>query len=142
MDRILKKFCAKEVQILLDRIKERPEDFSNDRMGIWYRLAKHKADYTWVERKAINHAMRRRDKVHNRKLLLAKILEATVNPKDSNEDVFEYAKPGQLFQPNSLAEYQRIYTETMRQTLDSQALISPNIVRFDSNGKVLTTPCK
>ena len=121
MDRILKKFCAKEVQILLDRIKERPEDFSNDRMGIWYRLAKHKAEYTWVERKAINYAMRRRDKVHNRKLLLAKILEATIDPSKNHEDMF--------------------YGPSLMHMIDRMP-IQPNIVRFDSNGKVLTTPCK
>ena len=146
MDRILKKFCAKPVQILLDRIRERPEDFDRHRMTIWYRLATHKKDYTWVERKAVDYAMRRREKVYNRKVLLDRILEETVNPSSPSnmgtyDDTF-YAKPGQLFQPNPLAEYQKIYTETMRRTLDSQALISPNIVRFDSNGNVLTTPCK
>lgn len=134
MDRILKKFCAREVQILLDRIRERPEDFDEGRMGIWYRLAKHKRDYTWVERKAINYAMRKRDKVHNRRLLLAKILDATVNPKGSNEETFKYVKPGQFIQPNSLAEYQSMRTEMMRQMMNAA---SPNNVGFDSYGRTL-----
>jgi hypothetical protein len=135
MDRILKKFCAKEVQILLDRIRERPEDFNNDHMGIWYRLAKHKTHYTWIERKAINYAMRRRDKVHNRKLLLAKILEATIDPsKNHGEDVFYGSSLASMVN----AQMQRYRDEVMM--MNPQ--IQPNIVRFDSNGKVLTTPCK
>ena len=56
MDRILKKFCAKEVQILLTRIRERPEDFQGNSYNIWQRLVDHGKHYTWIERKLIDEA--------------------------------------------------------------------------------------
>lgn len=123
MGKLLDRFCAKEVQILLTRIRERPEDFNNNSYNIWQRLVEHGKHYTWIERKLIDREMRKMKKVYSRKMLLARILDATVNPKGSDGDVFEYTKPGQFIQPNSLVEHQRMQTEMARQMMNSA---SPN----------------
>lgn len=90
MGNILKHLCAKEVQILLTRMEERPEDFVEpNKYTTWRRLMDHKEHYTWIERKLIARAKKKITKEYARQRLLARILEETVTPtKDDGEETF------------------------------------------------------
>lgn len=94
MGNILKHLCAKEVQILLTRMEERPEDFVRANSStVWKRLMDHKDHYTWIERKIIARAKKKITKKYERQRLLARILEETVTPtKDDGEETF-YGTP-------------------------------------------------
>lgn len=134
--RILKYLCAKEVQILLTRMEERPEDFVRaNTYTTWRRLMEHKDHYTWIERKVIFMTRRKMTKTYERKRLLARILEETVTPtkNDETESFYDTRTMTQtnlnrqalIAQQQTFTEHVRIQNELARQMINAAA---PNIV--------------
>lgn len=118
MGNILKHLCAKEVQILLTRMKERPEDFVEpNKYTTWRRLMDHKEHYTWIERKLIARAKKKITKEYQRQRLLARILEETVTPtKDAGEETFYGASMTQM-----VADQMRIQNALIHQMTNAAA---------------------
>ena len=135
--RIVKYLCAKEVQIMLTRMEERPEDFVGvNTYTTWRRLMEHKDHYTWIERKVIGMAKRKMTKTYERKRLLARILEETVTPTKHDETESFYGnsmtqtnqkRQALIFQQQALTEHVRMQNELARQMTNAAAsnIVSP-----------------
>ena len=68
-DRILKRVCAPEVKILLEKMQKEPELFDNDKeynawMGWRYKDSWHA--FTWYEQYCLDHAVDRIDKARRK----------------------------------------------------------------------------
>lgn len=125
MGNILKHLCAKEVQILLTRMEERPEDFVRaNSFTVWKRLMDHKDHYTWIERKIIARVKKKITKKYERQRLLARILEETVTPtKDDGEETF-YGTSLTRVRPNAaqmVADQMRIQNALIHQMTNAAA---------------------
>jgi hypothetical protein len=90
IEKILIKWCSTEVRIMLERMKERPEDFN---YGTGWRKLVEVADdtrnpYTKVERKLIRKYWKECEAQRERKKLLDRIMSETINPttRESMED--------------------------------------------------------
>ena len=91
LEKFLIKRCSTEVQIMLQRMKTRPEDFS---YGTGWRKLVEIADdssspYTNTERKLIRKYWKECKNVRNRNELLSRIMSETINPttREYMEDV-------------------------------------------------------
>ena len=88
IDKFLIKRCSTEVQVMLTRMKERPEDF--DYGSAWKKLVEiadnQNSPYTNVERKLIRKYWKECQVNRDRKKLLAQIMQQTINPT-SREDI-------------------------------------------------------
>ena len=90
MEKLLFKRCSTEVQLMLTRMKERPEDFNYG--TTWRSLAESASEYqfpyTWVERVAIRKQWKKTLQQRKRSELLGRIMNETINPtsKESLED--------------------------------------------------------
>jgi hypothetical protein len=76
------KRCSTEVQIMLERMKDRPEDFD---YGTGWRNLVEVADnegssYTRIERKMIRKYWKRCEHTRKRNELLSRIMSETINP--------------------------------------------------------------
>lgn len=125
MGNILKHLCAKEVQILLTRMEERPEDFVRaNSFTVWKRLMDHKDHYTWIERKLIARTKKKIANKYERQRLLARILEETVTPtKDAGEETF-YGTSLTRVRPNAaqmVADQMRIQNALIHQMTNAAA---------------------
>jgi len=81
IEQFLIKRCSTEVQIMLERMKQRPEDF--DYGTGWRKLvegAEGTYPYTNTERKLIRKYWKECQAHRNRKELLARIMSETINP--------------------------------------------------------------
>ena len=82
------KRCSTEVQLMLTRMKERPEDF--DYGTGWKKLVEVADDtrnpYTNIERKLIRKYWKECQLQRDRKKLLAQIMQQTINPT-TREDI-------------------------------------------------------
>ena len=88
IEKILIKWCSTEVRIMLERMKERPEDFN---YGTGWRKLVEVADdtrspYTKIERKLILKYWKECQLQRDRKKLLAQIMQQTINPT-TREDI-------------------------------------------------------
>lgn len=90
IEKFLIKRCSTEVQIMLERMKERPEDFD---YGTGWRALVEKAEedsapYTTAERRLIKKYWKECKHVRSRKELLDRIMSETINPttRESLED--------------------------------------------------------
>jgi len=89
------KRCATEVKIMLERMKDRPEEFD---YGTGWRKLVELADsdsspYTSIERKMIRKYWEECKRVRNRNELLSRIMSETINPtKDDYTFSDEYSK--------------------------------------------------
>lgn len=98
IEKFLIKRCSTEVQIMLVRMKDRPEDF--DYGTGWRKLVEIADDssspYTNTERKLIRKYWKGCEYARKRKELLSRIMSETINPttRESLEDVLtnEYSK--------------------------------------------------
>ena len=82
IEKFLIKRCSTEVQLMLTRMRERPEDFD---YGTGWRALVEKADdvtypFTSVERKMVRAYWKECRRVRGRKELLARIMNETINP--------------------------------------------------------------
>ena len=88
IDKFLIKRCSTEVQVMLTRMKERPEDF--DYGTGWKKLVEvadnERSPYTKVERKLIRKYWKECQMQRDRKKLLAQIMQQTINPT-TREDI-------------------------------------------------------
>ena len=90
IEKFMLKRCSTEVQIMLTRMRERPEDF-NYGTG-WKKLVEiaesSSSPYTKIERKMIRAYWRECQLQRDRKALLAQIMQQTINPtsRESVED--------------------------------------------------------
>lgn len=90
IEKFMLKRCSTEVQVMLTRMKERPEDF--DYGTGWRKLVELADDgtspYTNIERKLIRAYWRECKNLRNRNELLSRIMSETINPttRESLED--------------------------------------------------------
>ena len=88
IERFLIKRCSTEVQIMLERMRDRPEDF--DYGSAWKKLVEVADNisnpYTKVERKMIRAYWKECQLQRDRKKLLAQIMQQTINPT-TREDI-------------------------------------------------------
>jgi hypothetical protein len=88
IEKFMLKRCSTEVQVMLTRMRERPEDFSYH--SGWKKLVEYaeanSSPYTKIERKMIRAYWRECQSQRDRKELLAQIMQQTINPT-SREDV-------------------------------------------------------
>lgn len=82
IEKFMLKRCSTEVQVMLTRMKERPEDF--DYGTGWRKLVEIADDssspYTSIERKMIRKYWKECKDVRNRNELLSRIMSETINP--------------------------------------------------------------
>jgi hypothetical protein len=88
IEKFMLKRCSTEVQVMLTRMKERPEDF--DYGSGWKKLVEiadnQNSPYTNVERKLIRKYWKECQVNRDRKKLLAQIMQQTINPT-TREDI-------------------------------------------------------
>ena len=88
IEKFLIKRCSTEVQLMLTRMKERPEDF--DYGTGWKKLVEvadnERSPYTNIERKMIRKQWKECQVQRERKKLLAQIMQQTINPT-TREDI-------------------------------------------------------
>lgn len=88
IEKFMLKRCSTEVQVMLTRMKERPEDF--DYGSAWKKLVEVADNisnpYTKVERKMIRAYWKECQLQRDRKKLLAQIMQQTINPT-TREDI-------------------------------------------------------
>ena len=88
IEKFMLKRCSTEVQLMLTRMKERPEDF--DYGSAWKKLVEIADNtnnpYTNVERKLIRKYWKECQLQRDRKKLLAQIMQQTINPT-TREDI-------------------------------------------------------
>lgn len=90
IEKFMLKRCSTEVQVMLTRMKERPEDF--DYGTGWRKLVELADDgtspYTNIERKLIRAYWKECKNLRNRNELLRRIMSETINPttRESIED--------------------------------------------------------
>jgi hypothetical protein len=91
IEKFMLKRCSTEVQVMLTRMKERPEDF--DYGTGWRKLVELADDgtspYTNIERKMIRAYWKECKNIRNRNELLSRIMSETINPttRESLEDI-------------------------------------------------------
>ena len=82
IEKFMLKRCSTEVQVMLTRMKERPEDF--DYGTGWRKLVEIADDraspYTSIERRMIRKYWKECKDVRNRNELLSRIMSETINP--------------------------------------------------------------
>jgi hypothetical protein len=88
IEKFMFKRCSTEVQVMLTRMKERPEDF--DYGSAWKKLVEVADNtnnpYTNTERKMIRKYWKECQLQRDRKKLLAQIMQQTINPT-TREDI-------------------------------------------------------
>jgi len=88
IEKFMLRRCSTEVQVMLTRMKERPEDF--DYGTGWKKLVDmaddERSPYTKVERKLIRKYWKECQLQRDRKKLLAQIMQQTINPT-TREDI-------------------------------------------------------
>jgi len=90
IEKFMLKRCSTEVQLMLTRMRERPEDFGYD--SGWRKLVdiaeSSSSPYTKIERNMIRAYWRECQLQRDRKALLAQIMQQTINPtsRESVED--------------------------------------------------------
>ena len=82
IEKFMVKRCSTEVQLMLTRMQERPEDFGYH--SAWKRLVEiaesNSSPYTKIERKMIRAHWKDCQAQRDRKVLLAQIMQQTINP--------------------------------------------------------------
>jgi hypothetical protein len=82
-EKLLLRFCSTEVQTMLQRLRERPEDFDYHKK--LYDIIRHKEHYTRVEQRCIDAAWTHHEKNEGRRALLTAIMSELINPKKRYE---------------------------------------------------------
>ena len=118
IEKFMLKRCSTEVQVMLTRMRERPEDFSYH--SGWKRLVEiaetSSSPYTKIERGMIRAYWRECQLQRDRKALLAQIMQQTINPT-SREDV----ENGAIIMSKAQAMYNQALGQQAQQSLYSQA---------------------
>jgi hypothetical protein len=145
IEKLLIKRCSTEVQLMVTRMKERPEDFKYG--ASWRRLVEGaeepKYPYTWIERKVIRAQWKKTLKESSRKQLLGRIMNETINPtaRESIEDgmdAYKYQEQ-QLRQQlqHRYAQVQAGALNTLAQYNDPRALYGQYGQNTGAQGRVV-----
>jgi hypothetical protein len=122
IEKFMFKRCSTEVQVMLTRMRERPEDFSYH--SGWKRLVEiaetNSSPYTKIERKMIRAYWRECQLQRDRKTLLAQIMQQTINPT-SRESVENGAIIMSSAQAKLYAQQAQMYNQA-QQGLGQQGL--------------------
>ena len=110
IEKLLLKRCSTEVQLMITRMKERPEDFNYG--TTWRSLAESASElqfpYTWAERVSIRKQWKKTLQQRKRSELLGRIMHETINPtaKESLEDGMDaYKRQEQQFKKHLQHHY-------------------------------------
>ena len=135
----LKKYCAKEVLILLERMEQRPEDFYKYD-NIWGAAIdpdkEHFKHYTAAERVLILRASKEMKQKYKRAKLLGAILKETIDPENKEGMVRNPYYTGVTSPAQMQVQTQKVMMdmELKAAMLRSQATIS----RYDINTDTYT----
>jgi hypothetical protein len=137
IEKFMLKRCSTEVQVMLTRMRERPEDFSYH--SGWKRLVEiaetNSSPYTKIERKMIRAYWRECQLQRDRKALLAQIMQQTINPTSregvesgemmvmSKAQASLYAKQAQMYN-----QAQQANTSLYSQATQAQGYVDPRSI--------------
>ena len=127
IEKFMLKRCSTEVQVMLTRMRERPEDFSYH--SGWKRLVEiaetNSSPYTKIERKMIRAYWRQCQLHRDRKALLAQIMQQTINPtsREDIEDISQVIKYAQQAKMHNQA--QQANTSLYSQATQAQGFTDP-----------------
>ena len=82
IEKYLIRFCASEVQILITRLHERPEDFGYGNK--WRDLVQARDGFTWAERMVLDAEWSKFKKGEKRRKLLGLITKQVLDPEPKN----------------------------------------------------------
>jgi len=115
IEKFMLKRCSTEVQLMLTRMRERPEDFSYH-TG-WKKLVEiaetNSSPYTNIERKMIRAYWKECQLQRDRKALLAQIMRQTINPT-SRESVEDGAIIMSAAQAKMYAQQAHLYNQAQQ----------------------------
>ena len=134
IEKFMLKRCSTEVQIMLTRMRERPEDFSYH--SGWKKLVEiaetSSSPYTKIERNMIRAYWRECQLQRDRKALLAQIMQQTINPtsRESVEDgaIIMSATQAKLLHQAGLANIVQQGYQGYSQATQAQGYIDPRSV--------------
>jgi hypothetical protein len=139
IDKFLIKRCSTEVQVMLTRMKERPEDF--DYGSAWKKLVEiadnQNSPYTNVERKLIRKYWKECQVNRDRKKLLAQIMQQTINPT-TREDIEDEVISKRYYQ--ALAASMQATKQTLQSNIitghtDPRAMYTTHV--YPTQGRVV-----
>jgi hypothetical protein len=114
IEKFMLKRCSTEVQVMLTRMKERPEDFD---YGTGWKSLVEVADngndrnpYTKIERKMIRAYWKECQVQRERKLILAQIMKETINPT----------------KPEDYDKVSKRYSQALAKSMQSTAQVAQN----------------
>ena len=140
LEKFLIKRCSTEVQIMLVRMKTRPEDFS---YGTGWRKLVEIADdssspYTNTERKLIRKYWKECKNVRNRNELLSRIMSETINPtpRESLEDTLFNKRYTQALAASMQATKQAVTSGVISGSyLDARAVYGNPLQNIGAQGR-------
>jgi len=135
IEKFMLKRCSTEVQLMLTRMRERPEDFG---YGTGWRklveIAETKSSpYTKIERKMIRAYWKECQLQRDRKALLAQIMRQTINPtsRESVEDgtIIMSAAQAQLYNQAQQAGFTNIGQHLFKGTAQYESANPYGVIR-------------
>ena len=139
IDKFLIKRCSTEVQVMLTRMKERPEDF--DYGTGWKKLVEvadnERSPYTKVERKLIRKYWKECQLQRDRKKLLAQIMQQTINPttREDIEDGLISKRYSQALAASMQATKQALQGGVLSGYTDSRGIYTTHV--YPTQGRVV-----
>lgn len=85
IDKLLRRFCATEVQILIKKVETDYADMRSN--SIWMTLVEDRVQMTLIERACMGRALNRARKNYKRNVFLAAIMKQQLNPQASEGDM-------------------------------------------------------
>jgi hypothetical protein len=141
IEKLLLKRCSTEVQLMLTRMKERPEDF--DYGTGWRKLVEMASDdtaaYTKVERMMIRAHWKACRDVRSRRELLGNIMQQTINPT-TREDIEDGGMSRRALQNHLQQHYAKVQAgalNTLAQYNDPRALYGQYGQNTGAQGRVV-----
>ena len=141
IEKLLLKRCSTEVQLMLTRMKERPEDF--DYGTGWRMLVEQVGDdkvpYSRIERMMILKYWKECRRVRSRKELLERIMSETINPSPNKREQREneLSKHYTRSLAASMASTQQAVTGILAQYNDPRALYGQYGQNTGAQGRVV-----
>jgi hypothetical protein len=139
IEKFMLKRCSTEVQVMLTRMKERPEDFD---YGTGWKSLVEIADngndrnpYTKIERKMIRAYWKECQVQRERKLILAQIMQQTINPTKP-EDYDKVSKRySQALAASMQATKQTLQSNIITGHTDPRAMYTTHV--YPTQGRVV-----
>lgn len=115
--KLLRRFCSPEVEMLLKRLEEHPEDFIEISLGStrWDRLASAVYTHgTFIEQRVLSAVKKKVFKDYARKKMLGEIVKQTIAPEEEVEDEVMYVGTG-VGNPAQIASQQHLQLHKLYQ---------------------------